>query len=209
MAATGEEKLPRPPRRCTPEQFYTEYIPELWQALAGDIAWPGHRHDLGFVIEGAERLAFTVTFAGGVLSGRAGTSAEALAELHCDEPSWRLSAHDIFPRAVRRTNKRLAQVREELRRGAAHMVPELDPQALQALAGTIEIEFSDDAGDRGLYRVLIAGGAGPTARIEAGDEDLWALLECSGHFVSLLKSRAQLDGDVGYLFELARFFEGT
>ncbi len=211
MAAESEEKLPRPPRRCTPEQFYVDYLPALWRALSGDLVWPSYAYELTFSIDEPESdpESFTVRFDAGTLTGRAGGSDSAVTEIRFDQASWTLAANDLFPRGIRRSNKRLAEVREEMERAATRLAPKLDPEKVRSMPGNVEIDFTDDAGDKGLFRVVIAGGGGPTARIEARDEDLWALLECGGQFVSLLKSRAQLDGDVGYLFQLARFFEGA
>ncbi len=201
-------KLKPPPRRCTPEQFYVDYIPSLWRELAGDLSWPPWRYSLQFEITGDEAAVFALEIDTGIATGRTGTAVKPIATISSTLSAWELVARDLTPRIIRHTNKRIDEVRQDLYQFADAGAAKLDPNAVADKPGTVTIDFTDDAGDRGQYVIRIGDGSGPAARIEAKDADLWALLECRGRFTALLKSRVQLDGAVAYLFELARLFEG-
>ena len=54
----------------------------------------------------------------------------------------------------------------------------------------------------------LASGRGPRAHLETKDADLWALLESAGKLTRMVRSRAQVDGDVGYVIRVARHLDG-
>lgn len=203
---TTARELPRPPKRCTPSRFYTSYLPELWSILTEGLTLPPQALSVQFEV--GDPTPYHLSYANGELTGHEGPAAQPILTVRCNREAWELAVYDIVPRVIRRTNQRMEQVLQDIERAAAreHGL-NLDPIA--ALPGTVTIDFTDDAGDRGVFELAIGAGSGPAATVVSGDADLWALLDSGGQIVSLLKSRAQLEGDVGYLFRLAHALEGT
>lgn len=197
------DELPLPPRRCTPETFYTVYLPELWNHLAGERSWPPFTFELQFDV--GDSTPYTLVFAGGSLQGRAGAASSPLVRVTCDGPSWQLAVEDVLPRAIKRLNRRLPDLQPALDR-MAHT--SASPDDLRTHPGTVRVVFTDDAGDTARVDLTIGDGGDTLGIIEASDDDLWALLDADRGFAQLLKSRALLSGDAAYVIRLVRTLEG-
>lgn len=194
--------LPKPGRRMTPEEYFSEHVPQLWPAL-----WQGNVPDwvFGIVCEvGAQ--AFLLQFAapndGGlrvtVLDAPDNAPEPPLLHIIADVESWRIGALEVTPQLLRKLEKRLPSNLERLRQSG------LRPQVLSGHPGTVQLHYSDDAGDEATAEIRIAGGQGPRAQIHATDRDLWGLLKSGQSLSAILRSRVRVDGDLPYLLRLAR-----
>jgi hypothetical protein len=200
-----DRELPKPPRRPRPMKLFMEYLPELWQHVSARHVWPDVKLEINFDILTYE--TYVLTYDHGRLTAAPGTSAEALLTCYFERQSYELATYDLLPRAIRRCNARLDLVWADIAR-TARIARTLDPEELRRMPGQIEIRITDDTGAHGRYHLMIGNGIGPKATIIGSDDDLWALLDCHGDYVRLLKRRATLEGDVAYVIALALFFEG-
>ena len=200
-------KLARPARRITPAGFYTEFLPALWNDAVDGLAlpWPDWRFEIGITVTAdAAPEHFTLAFARGTLSGRAGApAASPLFAFSCDLEAWRVSVRQPLVQTLDYTEQHFERAEKGLGGFLRRRGGQLSESQLRQLPGAVHIDYTDDAGDRFHYELTVAGGGGPVVRIEANDADLAAVLEAGAHVARLLRSRLQVQGDVGYLLKLA------
>ena len=190
-------KLPRPPRRATPDSFYRDYVPELWKSLPAAPAAPESRATICIELpERSER--FTLNFEGTEVTVGTEPCDAPLLTVSSDYESWKLACLDLLPRIL----KKLESWPETRR------APNPD-RALRwaSRPGGLEIELTDDAGDQARFSVRIGEGSARRAMIRATETDLWRLLEPGARLSSLLRSKLELDGDAGYPIQLAQLLE--
>ncbi|MEZ4272682.1 MAG: hypothetical protein R3C68_15000 [Myxococcota bacterium] len=200
--------LPLPSRRCTPAAFYGDYLPQLWRSLMEASDTPQVDLTIAFHIQDPTPQHFTARVHDGVLTTNTIDTAQADLSIQCQLQAWTAISCDFLSRLLRHANRHLGATRSAITRLASR-VDALPLERLQMHAGMIEIHFEDDAGDLATFHLSIRGGHGPSVRLYATESDLWTLLESSGGLSSLLRSRIRLEGDVGYIFRLAAFLEGS
>jgi hypothetical protein len=198
--------LPDPPRRIEPGAFYATYAPGVWSAFFGGLDLPPFFVRLDCTVDG-DRFALEIDGPELRLLGEA--TGTPLFAATCTREAWEVAVLDIWPRFVRFAQPKVEAARKRLVAVLAGHPPQERLDRLPQLAGTLEIELTDDAGDVSVYTIAIAGGQGPRGRVILTDASIWTLLRSTGKLTDLLKTRARLDGDVGWVLRLARLLESA
>ena len=204
-------ELPKPPRRCSPRVFYTHYLPELWSALTRELSWHEDQPEVSvlcIVDEDPQGNSehYALSFAQGALTVTEQGCPEPMLTFRCPREDWNFGIGDLLPRVLRRLTKQQKKINAQLS-ALTPRTPSWTVEQIRSKAGSIEICFTDDAGDSATFLCLVGDGQGPKARIAASDEDLWKLIEGNGGISSWLKSRIRIEGDAQYVFTLLRLFE--
>lgn len=194
--------LPRPPRRCAPEAFFLEYIPQAWTALVGEGPLPGQSLAAELVAQ-VDDASFTLQLQDGHLTVRAGAPrGTPLLHVRCDRGSYQTAVRELLPRVLDSAQARADEVLAQAPRVLALWTPE-QQAAAQQLPGTITVDYTDDAGDVAKFQLLHAGGTGPQAQIHLSDADLHTLLQSHGSPAqALMKARIRIEGDTAYVMRL-------
>ncbi|MEE8410809.1 MAG: hypothetical protein V3T05_14510 [Myxococcota bacterium] len=201
-------ELPAPPRRADPKTFYCDYVPQLWAAFFGGMEVPDCRLTIGYAVTDADGTSeFTLEVDGAALTVRAEPAEAPLVAFACNHEAWRISVFDIWRRYVRFAQPKVEEARRKLPDFLHRNPPQPRLDAIASLPGTLSVEFEDDAGDVAQYDISVAGGNGPRGTLALSDADLWGLLRSRGRLSQLLRSRARLDGNVGWILKLARALE--
>ncbi len=200
------KKLPLPTRKLDPRAFYLEYVPSLWDALIEGVERAPWRLSIGARLDaGAETLNFAMHAHGTELRVEEGRAEQPHLSFLSDVDSFRIAMFDILPRILKTVERTLGE------KSPADPIEQygasLGPDRLYDLPGTIDVHYTDDAGDEAQVTIQIASGEGPRATVCASDADLWTLIESGGRLTQLLRSRAELQGDVGYLLSVAGLVE--
>ncbi|MEO0815310.1 MAG: hypothetical protein AAFY60_20790, partial [Myxococcota bacterium] len=150
----------------------------------------------------SDSLSFAMIAEGKTLNVSDGLPENPHVTFHSDIESFKIAMFDLLPRVLKSVEKKRSSAQAIQSYGKA-----IGPDALFEAPGSIEVFYSDDAGDEAQVRIDIAHGRGPRAELRASDADLWAFLEGGGGLGPLLKARAQLSGDVGYLLRVVALLE--
>jgi len=194
--------LPAPPRRPTPEQLYLEHFPGLWRAVTEDMVVPPLDMEIEInVNDRGQEHTFAISFDGSPLSVRKGEAHSPVARFDSDLEAFRVAATDVWPRALRRLEKRIQATRDFLQSALAQINPKTYADTLRTLSGVIDVLYTDDAGDLSKTHITIGNGSGKLARVEVSDADLKLLLEGS-KLKDLLRSRMRVHGDAGFVLRL-------
>lgn len=201
-------RFPRPARTIKPTQFYQEFLPAAWATLSAEL--PRLDWDVCMrvqVTDGPDAGEFALQLTGNELLAQSPASGEPLVTVTCDYEAWRLWVVDLLPLCLDRLEKGWAAWQPALER---HLQgPHAwRPEPFEAQPGRVDILYTDDAGDVSRFELQIACGDGPVATVHANDADYRLLLSPGGRLSGLLKSRATVDGDMGYLLGLTRLLEG-
>ena len=196
--------LPRPPRRCAPHAFFTEYLPQAWTALVGDAPLQGQSLDAELVAQ-VDEAFFTLRLTDGRLIVKAeAPKGTPLLHLRCTQDSYQTAVRELLPRVLDGVQARAGEVLAHAPKVLALWTP-AQQTAFRELPGTITIAYTDDAGDVAQVELVQAGGAGPKAQVHLSDADLDALLKSRGNAAqSLLKARIRIEGDTGYVMRLVQ-----
>jgi hypothetical protein len=203
--------LPPPPKRPKPDAFYLEHVPAFWQALIDGAGLPPLRVTVQVEItrDQRESLTYVVTLDDGVVRSRAGETEVATITLSFDMEAYRTATRDLWPRAARRLEATADRTRQRL----GDIFTDVDTNAwlatLLELPGELELEHTDDAGDTSLTRVAVGTGPGARARVVSSDADASLLLEGKSSLLQLLKSRATIEGDSGWVLRLVTRLQPT
>ena len=198
--------LPRPPRGIDLETFYLRYLPELFGAVISEMPSLTRALEIAchIQVDAVTERVFAVVLGPNTLFASAERPCtDPLVTLHCDARAWTTGVRDVWPRLLRLLDRDHGALRE---RAGAHwreLGPAITAERLRPLAGRIEIDYADDAGDHVAYVVEIAGGRGPRVRLRMEDRELWALLREGGRLLPWLQSRVGIEGDAGYLVRVA------
>lgn len=195
-------RLPRPSRKLDAAGFYTEYVPQLWHALVGDLT---DAHWLIRVGSKLESCAFGMIADGSTLKVIEDLPEHPHVTFVSDTDSFRIAMFDLLPQVLRHTEKQLGE-----RSSADHVErygATVNLDRLFALPGKIRVLYEDDAGDEANVVIVLGDGNGPEARVSATDSDLWALLEGGGGLAQLLRARVRIDGDIAYLLSVVAVIE--
>lgn len=200
------ETLPKPPRRCTPNQFYTEYLPDLWHSIVGNSppALP-LAIEAEATIEAADSSeTFRISFTGGTLSTAAEAAAAPVVSCSCALEQWRTLVRDTWPQLLRHLQDQLPAMRAHLERVSRGEAPVLEPDRLRSMPGIVDVHYTDDAGDEAHLRFRIDSGQGPQAYVSLTERDLYQLVAAPGDLTKLLRSRLRVGGDAAYVIALSR-----
>lgn len=194
--------LPRPPRRCAPQAFFLEYVPQAWTALVGDAPLPGQTLAAELVAQ-IDDESFTLHLQDGRLSVRAGApKGTPLLHVRCDKDSYQTAVRELLPRLLDGAEARAGEVVAKAPKVLSLWTAE-QQAAVQQLPGTIGLDYTDDAGDVATFELLHAGGAGPRAQVHLSDADLDTLLKSHGNPAqALMKARIRIEGDTAYVMRL-------
>jgi len=195
------DALPKPPRGCGSGEFYCDYLPQLWRAVAPADGWPDWQFEVEIAMLGddsPEPEHFVLRFDAGRIDGRAGRGDGPVATLELDQTSFRLAVFDTLPRILRKLNRKLDDIRRQFVRVLNDLPPGLTPERLTRQPGRLVHGHTDDAGDRAEFRWRIGSGQGPQVTVEGTDDDLWSLLDRGGIY-ALLRNNLVIEGDVAYL----------
>ncbi len=126
---------------------------------------------------------------------------ELILRFSTDSASWDIGALEVLPAILRKMGPRLLKGVEQ------HPKIPVDIKALLECAGDISIDYTDDAGDEArclleCAPLNISTASRPKVRIAAGDRDLWQILNGGSLYTALMRSRARIDGDVGFLLRV-------
>lgn len=198
--------LPRPSRKLDPRRFYLEYVPALWEALTHEVERAPWRIIIAAELDAdGETLQFSLEAEGTELHVAEGKAERPHLTFHSNLESFRIAMFDILPRVLKAVERNLGA------RSAAGSIEQygasVGPDRLYDLPGRIDVDYTDDAGDQAHVSIRIADGRGPRAAVRASDADLWTLIESGGRLTQLLRARAELEGDVGYLLSVAGLVE--
>lgn len=196
--------LPRPSRRLTPQEFYTRFAPELWDALVADtraLTWT--MRVAVELDEGQHR--FGLLFSAGALTVSDSLPDDPHLTFRSSLDSYRIAMFDLLPRVLKHLEDNGTETPTEL----ASPLLQSKIDALREHPGTIEVEFLDDAGDRATVDIQIASDHGPKTQIHATDDDLWSFLEEAARPSRFLQSRVELSGDIAYVIRLLTAVEGA
>ncbi len=196
--------LPRPPARSSFVDFYGRYLPELWRALCGGLAYTAPPFTVGVRLLGAPPESLRLTVAGPEITVAPGDG-PATAWFTFDGEAFRAGSTDLMPRLLRRLDGLAASLPAQIQRALTS--PRLGPflERVAALPGRVVIGYEDDAGDQSRTEVQIGAG-GPLASVETTDAEVDELITHL-RLSRVLRARARLGGDTGYLLRLAACFE--
>ncbi|MFC1610955.1 hypothetical protein ACFL6C_08345 [Myxococcota bacterium] len=203
--------LPEPPRRPQPGPFYLHHVPEFWNAALSGVTLPPFRFDLEVTItrDGGIAHQFTVSVKSVHVAVREGPADDALARITFDIETFRVATRDLWPRAAQRIQARLRQARQRIERALRGVEPSAFLAGIGRLSGTLDVRYTDQAGDQTTTNVVIGSGDGRHARVQATDADLTLFLEGRSHLTQLLNSRATVVGDAGWVLRLLKHLSPT
>jgi len=203
--------LPPPPKRPKPDAFYLEHVPAFWQALIDGAGLPSLRITVQVDItrDQHEPLHYLITLDDGAITSRVGETETPTVTIVFDMEAFRTATRDLWPRTARRLEATAEKTRQRLRDSFAGIDADAWLATLLELPGELELEHTDDAGDTSLTRVTIGAGPGARARVVSSDADATLLLEGKSSLVQLLKSRATIKGDSGWVLRLVARLQPT
>jgi len=158
------------------------------------------------VVVGAESLRVRIGPAGLTVAEGDEAGAAVTCELAADEVVR--VARDLVPSLLRLVEKALPRWRASAAArppSAAH----LDLSRLARRPGRLDLEVLDDAGDTFAASLRVGDGSGPRALLRLTDPELRRLFAGGTRLSSLLGSRVQVTGDLGWLVQLVSLVEGA
>jgi hypothetical protein len=126
----------------------------------------------------------------------------------CEPDEVVRTARDLVPPVLRLVEKALPRWRASAAARPPHPA-HLDLSRLTSRPGRLELEVVDDAGDSYRIACRVADGAGPRALIRITDPELRRLFAGGARLSSLVGSRLQVEGDLGWLLQLLGLLEST
>ena len=194
--------LPRPPRRVSPETFYMQYLPSVWEGVLGetDISWPDTdaymeiNIDDAFYTLGVGPSGFTVVHA---------PQDKAHVRIACDSEAWSSSLALLWPQVLALLETDVARARSYVQ-AVCYTATQGLMTTLVKLPGTVALHYTDDAGDTYVYQFMIGRQQTPAATVHLKDADCQRIAEAENVPAALLQSKLQIDGDAGYVFALGQ-----
>lgn len=196
--------LPRPVRQIAPSEFFHRYLPSLFAALTTHLraTWPDLEDFAEVALDGTDLFSMSLT--NGQLFCATRSSAAPFFRLSCSQEAWRIGVNTILPMLLDNAKHRRQPLDAEHQRAAARFGAK-DLAESKALAGTVHLHYTDDAGDVATYTVVLHEGSGPEVTVQAQENDLAAVLQGFSSAPRLLRSRLQIAGDAAYLMRLINF----
>jgi hypothetical protein len=181
-----------------------EHLPEFWQAFLDDSGLPSISFSVGVTLERGRDapLSYTLACEANTVVAHPEAAAEPTFQLLLDVGAYRIASRDLWPRAARRLGVAADSARIWLQQAFATIEPEAWLASLLELPGELEIQYTDDAGDTCRADLVVGSGRGSRARIVATDADISLLLEGKSSLWQLVKSRALIEGDSGWVLRL-------